>query len=499
MKRFFLLFLFLTLSVSAKESIDSLATIEKRFNEKDDFYAVVLLDRYLQDREDFHLSLWRVWGELNIDDLESAKSHLHPLINMDSNHFKLNECDQTRAQLIHLYSLYFENQKGHLSKQLQRRRSRIMREIFSQIRNSQCIYQEDRALYEYLSRVVQPSWNQVFSGRVLYGLGYSQNPFYDNNTIKDSDSKFFHRWGTGFGVKPWVENKTIQPHGDLMLQSWYYFPNANQEYHRSTARLKLGAYVLNHLFSFKTYFTGLLLLQKDSLYPEYPISQEQKSLDLDFLLLNKLGFSFLAGSRLFRDSPFSRKEIESSIYLKHSFTTSLLVHGAYKRGSYYTKDSWNQFSKNSFQFSLLWWMHPKIESWNTIAYESRVYNAKNNPRKDRLYLWESSLAYAFYKDFQLNLTYTYYFKKMNRYKEHESAIKQNTKVKDETIAIHLEWNPQFSIQKIPSQKNPSPYLSPWASSFSLKENIDIDSKIEQVEEKFQDRETHMQGGMRCKE
>ena len=129
-------------------SVDSVGLAAQRFGQNQDFYAVILLDKYLRAHPRMDLHFWRVWGEIQIDDLEGAQRHL---LEIDP----ASECDQTRWRLFQMYANYMDQQQWN-----------TLRQDYSTLRESSCVYQEDLTLQRWLRSVVYPEWDGLVNGRL---------------------------------------------------------------------------------------------------------------------------------------------------------------------------------------------------------------------------------------------------------------------------------------------------------------------------------------------
>lgn len=502
----FLLLFFFIGSWAQVSLVDSISIAEKRFKDQEAFHAVVLLDRYLRSHENLNLELWRIWGELQIDDLESAQWHYSRVDSLfQKKDFSENgedsSCIETRFKLISLYKDYIRSLKEELTEVQKEALLSLMRERYTEVRHSKCIFDEDRLLYQFLTSVIRPSWNQVFSGLLSYGIGYSQNPIHDENQYEESDSKAFHSWVAGIEVNPWMENFPVQPHFDLRWSGWYYFPKAPNNFHRSVVRTRLGGAWQRPSFNMQLHLVGSLLFQEDSLYSGYPIYQEYKALELDFSLKNGVGLRARLGNRLYREEEFSRSELEAAIYAKRFWNSRFFTSVSYSLGMFSASNPWNDFLNESILMALLWQVHPRVEFWNYWNLEYRYYDYPkvSVPREDWIWQWQPTLSFRLASSLQLNLSYSYFYKKIKQYKETIDYVGEDVLTHDHTLSLQLEWKPSFDYKRISSQRSPDSYRAPWASGVALSPELELQMKAEKAEGQMNHRESEPQGGHRCRE
>lgn len=502
-----LLWLALLISVSVGEEIplDSVLIVEQRFAEKEAFHAVVLLDRYLRSHSSPDLEFWRIWGEIQIEDVESAERHLFymdSLLRYDQALLESEDlaCLHTRLKLLNLYRNYNSALQSNFSDDEKEDFYKRMRRDFAKIRNSECLFKEDRSLYSFMRSVVKPGWTAPFSGLLSYGIGYSDNPIQDENKYENSESKAFHSLITGLDFKPWMKNFPVQPFVDLRFSSWYYFPDAATDFHRGVIRTRFGSAWQNARFYTKISFIGSLTFQKDSLYSGYPIYQEHKAVELDWNIWRQLGFTARMGSRLFRDRLFSRSEYEGTIYGKKTFGNKLYGSASISGGVFRADDSWNNFVNEMLSFSVLWQVHPAVQFWNHLNLEYRYYDyAKSvRPREDWIWQWQPTVSWRLAPSLQLNLSYAYLHKKVNNIKSAPGVLAETLSIQDHTVSLFLEWKPVFDTKRFSTRPSSYSLPAPWASGVSPPANIEFQSNIEQSKDQMDFRETQQQGH-RCRE
>lgn len=497
--------LLISVSVGGETPLDSILIVEQRFTENEAFYAVVLIDRYLRSHSNPDLEFWRIWGEIQMEDLESAERHLlfmDSLLRHDEVFLELENlpCLQTRLKLLNLYrnhnsalhSTLLDDEKENLYKR--------MRRDFAKIRKSECLFTEDRSLYSFLRSVVKPGWAGPFTGLLSYGIGYSDNPIQDENKYEDSESKAFHSLIAGLDFKPWMKNFPVQPFADARFSGWYYFPNAPADFNRAAIRTRFGGAWQNARFYTKLSFIGSLIFQQDSLYSGYPIYQEHKAIELDWNIWRQLGFTARVGSRLFRERVFSRNEFEGTIYGKKSFGNKIFGSASFSGGVFRADDSWHNFVNEMLLFSVLWQVHPKVQLWNHLNLEYRYYDyAKSvRPREDWIWQWQPTVSWRLASSLQLNLSYTYLHKKVKNIKSAPDALAETFSIQDHTVSLHLEWKPVFDTKRFATRTSPYSHPAPWASGVSPPASAEFQANIEKSQDQMDFRETQQQGH-RCRE
>ena len=495
---FLAIFLFLLNTLVYCQNVDSIQLINKRFAEEQDFFAVMALDSYLDNKSDLNLEFWRIWGDISTENLIGAEKHLHEISEKFKIQLKENPCDYSRFLLLEGLNLFYKQQAQLVN--IEQISDKKIRNNLKKIHNSKCFYAEDLKLLHFLKNFNKSRWHKNHHGKISTSSGYSTNPLRDEDNLQQSDAKAFQEFSAYYSYTPWLSHP-ISPYLNISTNYTHFYPKAHNILHKGNIHTQAGSFYDFTNLSLDFRLLGSLFLQADTLFPNQSIAQELKSVQLSISFMNKLNFRITPGQRLFREKKHSRNKVKFEAFLFDALTEKLLLSVGGGYANYNTNDSWYNFTAQQVNISVFYNLGTKLELMSLINLSHRNFPYESGiERHDWIINWHNIFNIKLSDYFNVSLNYNFFNHKIENYKVSEFSLNENIHLTDHVLSINFEYQPKLYINHSQQYRDNYEYAPPWSVKNSFKNQSNLDEVLDKFESKIQQQETQIQGrGGGCKE
>jgi hypothetical protein len=451
-----------------------------RINEP--FAAVLLLDKYLKNNPKLFLEFWRIWGEFQVDPhsseinlkiLESKIHHLDSSIPDSKKSSVQSELPyfQTRLLLFQEFQILTQLQLEPTNSFQQEYQRKKLFKIHSTLRNRSTIFHEDIPLFHHISGRIRNNWSQDFFIKTDISSGISTSPLPKELDSPPLSTKTFHSLNTRFSYSPWITifPESIQPHFNFLTYSKLYYPDSEQSLSIHSLLARTGTRIHTSHFSADIRGAFQISLQSDTLYPNYPIYNENQFLELEFSFNKNWGFIFNTGQELFREKQYSRFKWETGLFFKIPFgnaaASSMFIFGNYK-----AHNTWNNF-QNGIAISILAFrISPRLtlRHQSDIEYRYFPYENISSIREDLIIKQTPSLGIQLTDQLSASLNYSFVFKRLRNVKASINAQKNTYLFKDHQIFVKFNWTKPFFFSNF-TPRSTGKTLPPWYFPESYKQ------------------------------